>query len=195
MYSLSSDLELIQLYRKGNTQAFETLFYRYQEKIFSTISFLVKDTYAAEDIMQDVFCRIIDTIHAGKYNEEGKFLSWATCVAHNMCMDYFRKIKRKPTILTGDNMDFMQLIGATDTDRELPKKVENFSKIEDYINELPDDQRAVLVLKIYGNLKFHEIAALTGCSLNTALGRMRYAISGLRKKLQVPEKRVLAVRQ
>jgi RNA polymerase sigma-70 factor (ECF subfamily) len=177
-----TDHELIQLFIKGNTQAFETLVLRHKDKMYTSILFLVKDKYLAEDIFQDVFIRVIDTVRGGRYTEEGKFLPWAMRIAHNLCVDHFRKVKRTPTIKTGDDTDIFELLNFTEEsaeDRMIKKQ--SHSRVRDMLDQLPEDQREVIILRHYADMSFKEIATLTDCSINTALGRMRYGLINLRK--------------
>ena len=177
-----TDHELIQLFIKGDTQAFETLVLRHKDKMYSSILFLVKDKYLAEDIFQDVFIRVIDTVRGGRYTEEGKFLPWAMRIAHNLCVDHFRKVKRTPTIKTGDDTDIFELLNFTEEsaeDRMIKKQ--SHSRVRDMLDQLPEDQREVIILRHYADMSFKEIANLTDCSINTALGRMRYGLINLRK--------------
>jgi len=177
-----TDNELIQLFIKGDTQAFETLVLRHKDKMYTSILFLVKDKYLAEDIFQDVFIRVIDTVRGGRYTEEGKFLPWAMRIAHNLCVDHFRKVKRTPTIKTGDDTDIFELLNFTEEsaeDRMIKKQ--SHSRVRDMLDQLPEDQREVIILRHYADMSFKEIANLTDCSINTALGRMRYGLINLRK--------------
>jgi RNA polymerase sigma-70 factor (ECF subfamily) len=177
-----TDHELIQLFIKGDTQAFETLVLRHKDKMYTSILFLVKDKYLAEDIFQDVFIRVIDTVRGGRYTEEGKFLPWAMRIAHNLCVDHFRKVKRTPTIKTGDDTDIFELLNFTEEsaeDRMIKKQ--SHSRVRDMLDQLPEDQREVIILRHYADMSFKEIANLTDCSINTALGRMRYGLINLRK--------------
>ena len=179
-----TDQEIINMYVNGDTNALSTLVMRYKDKIFTSIYLLVKDKYLAEDIFQDVFIRIIDTIRGGRYSDEGKFLPWAMRIAHNMCVDHFRKIKRNPTIKTSDDKDIFDVLnfseGGVDT-RIMNEQTSD--KVRRMIDMLPEDQREVIILRHYADLSFKEIAALSDCSINTALGRMRYGLLNLRKML------------
>ena len=179
-----TDQEIINMYVDGDTNALSTLVMRYKDKIFTSIYLLVKDKYLAEDIFQDVFIRIIDTIRGGRYSDEGKFLPWAMRIAHNMCVDHFRKIKRNPTIKTSDDKDIFDVLnfseGGVDT-RMMNEQTSD--KVRRMIDMLPEDQREVIILRHYADLSFKEIAQLSDCSINTALGRMRYGLLNLRKML------------
>ncbi|ANE50472.1 RNA polymerase sigma factor [Flavisolibacter tropicus] len=179
-----SDHELIQSFVLGNTGAFECLVLRHKDKLYTSIHFLVKDKYLAEDIFQDVFIRVIDTVRGGRYTEEGKFLPWAMRIAHNLCVDHFRKVKRTPTIKTGDDTDIFEILNFTEESPEekLIKK-QSHNRVRDMLDLLPEDQREVIILRHYADLSFKEIAEMTHCSINTALGRMRYGLINLRKMM------------
>ena len=179
-----TDHELIQSFVQGNTGAFECLVLRHKDKLYTSIHFLVKDKYLAEDIFQDVFIRVIDTVRGGRYTEEGKFLPWAMRIAHNLCVDHFRKVKRTPTIKTGDDTDIFEILNFTEESPEekLIKK-QSHNRVKDMLDLLPEDQREVIILRHYADLSFKEIAAMTNCSINTALGRMRYGLINLRKMM------------
>jgi RNA polymerase sigma-70 factor (ECF subfamily) len=186
MYSYSdyADLQLIQAYRDGELLAIEELVCRYKDRIYSSILFLVKDKYLAEDIFQDVFYKIIDTINGNRYNEEGKFLSWAMRIAHNLCVDHFRRVKRSPAIRTTDGQDVFEWISVTDEGPERAMmKHQSYDRVRRMLDLLPLEQKEVIVLRHYGDLSFKEIADLTNCSINTALGRMRYGLINLRKMM------------
>ncbi|HNJ59415.1 MAG TPA: sigma-70 family RNA polymerase sigma factor, partial [Chitinophagaceae bacterium] len=136
----------------------------------------------AEDLFQDVFIKVIDTLRNNKYSEEGKFLPWALRISHNLCVDYFRKVKRTPTIKTSDDRDIFETINVVEESSET-KLIANQShdRVRKMIDMLPDEQREVLVLRHFADLSFKEIADITNCSINTALGRMRYGLINLRK--------------
>jgi RNA polymerase sigma factor (sigma-70 family) len=179
-----SDQELISLFTSGNVNALETLVLRHKDKLYTSIHFLVKDKYLAEDIFQDVFIRIIDTVRSGRYTDEGKFLPWAMRIAHNLCVDHFRKVKRQPTIKTGDDQDLFEVLNFTEPSAEDTMiRNQSHSRVRQLLDQLPADQREVIILRHYADLSFKEIAALTGCSINTALGRMRYGLINLRKMM------------
>ena len=165
-------------------QAIEELVYRYKDRIYSSILFLVKDKYLAEDIFQDVFYKIIDTINGNRYNEEGKFLSWAMRIAHNLCVDHFRRVKRAPSIRTTDGQDVFEWINfSEDGPDKTMMKQQSYDRVRRMLDLLPQEQKEVIVLRHYGDLSFKEIADLTNCSINTALGRMRYGLINLRKMM------------
>lgn len=184
LLSKLSDHELINSFNTGNVNAFEALVLRHKDKLYTSIFFLVKDKYLAEDIFQDVFIRIIDTIKSGRYTEEGKFLPWAMRIAHNLCVDYFRKVKRTPTIKNSDDQDIFEVLNFTEDSAEdkLIKK-QSHNRVKDMLDQLPEDQREVIILRHYADMSFKEIAEVTDCSINTALGRMRYGLINLRKMM------------
>lgn len=178
-----SDIQLIRCFQdNGDLQSLETLINRYKDKVYSSILFFVKDSHLAEDLFQDVFIKIIDTLKNKRYTEEGKFLPWALRIAHNLCVDYFRKVKRTPTIKTGDNKDIFEVINVYEESAE-QKMIQHQShdRVRRLLDLLPDEQREIIVLRHYANLSFKEIAQITNCSINTALGRMRYGLINLRK--------------
>ncbi len=181
---LLSDYELIESFQQGNARAFDTLIDRYQEKIYNTILFMVKDSYLAEDLIQEIFIKIIDNIKQKKYAEEGKFLPWALRISHNFCIDHFRKVKRTPTIKTSDDQDIFEVIKFSDhaADYKMTRS-QTHKNIQDLVDLLPEEQREIIVLRHYANLSFKEIAQMTNCSINTALGRMRYGLINLRKMM------------
>jgi len=179
-----TDNELIQSFQEGNTRAFDALLDRHQERIYNTILFMVKDSYLAEDLIQEIFIKIIDNLKQRKYNEEGKFLPWALRISHNFCVDHFRKVKRTPTIKTSDDQDLFEVINHSDhsADYKMTRK-QTHQNIQQLVDLLPEEQREIIVLRHYANLSFKEIAEITNCSINTALGRMRYGLINLRKMM------------
>ena len=180
----STDLQLIRLFQAGNGMALEVLVNRYKDKIYTSILFLVKDKYVAEDLFQDVFIKIIDTIRNNRYTDEGKFLSWAMRISHNLCVDHFRKVKRSPSIKTSDDRDIFELIDSSDSRADVKMmQQQSHEKVSRLLDMLPAEQREVIVLRHYADLSFKEISQMTNCSINTALGRMRYGLINLRKML------------
>jgi RNA polymerase sigma factor (sigma-70 family) len=182
--STLTDQELVRSYMNGDSNAMNVLVERYKDKIFTSIYLLVKDKYLAEDIFQDVFIRIIDTLKGGRYTDEGKFLPWAMRIAHNMCVDHFRKVKRSPSIKTSDDHDIFEVLNFSEAgaDQKIMAN-QSHDKIRRMVDLLPEDQREVIILRNYADLSFKEIADLTNCSINTALGRMRYGLINLRKMM------------
>ena len=177
-----TDQQLVHLYVDGNSDALSTLVDRYKDRIYTSIYLLVKDKYMAEDLFQDVFIRIIDTLKGGRYTDEGKFLPWALRIAHNMCVDHFRKIKRSPSIKTSDDRDIFEVLNFSEPSAESRMmQTQSHERVRKMIDLLPEDQREVIILRHYADLSFKEIADLTKCSINTALGRMRYGLINMRR--------------
>lgn len=180
-----SDSQLVSLYKNGSEEAFEQLLNRHKSRVFTTIYLIVKDKYVAEDLLQEVFIKAIRTIKEGRYNEEGKFLPWILRIAHNLAIDNFRKDKRYPMIVMEDGSPvFNTMEFAEGSFESVQIKQETHVKLRQLISELPDAQREVLVMRHYMEMSFQEIAESTGVSINTALGRMRYALINLRKKMK-----------
>lgn len=180
----ATDTQLVHSFQQGNGQALEVLVNRYKDRIYSSILFMVKDKYLAEDMFQDVFIKVIDTIRANRYTEEGKFLPWALRIAHNICIDHFRKLKRTPAIKTSDDQDIFEVLNVNEASPEASMmQSQSHESIQCLLNLLPDEQREVIVLRHYADLSFKEIAELTNCSINTALGRMRYGLINIRKMM------------
>ena len=186
MKSLSNltDQQLINAYIDGNSNALGTIINRYKEKIYSSIYLLVRDKYLAEDLFQDLFIRVIDTIKGGRYKDEGKFLQWSMRIAHNMCLDHFRKVKRTPSIKTSDDHDIFEGLNfnAPGADQKVIQG-ETHETVRRMLDQLPAEQREVIIMRHYADLSFKEIAEVTNCSINTALGRMRYGLINLRKMM------------
>ncbi|PZX54597.1 RNA polymerase sigma-70 factor (ECF subfamily) [Algoriphagus ratkowskyi] len=179
------DSELIAQYRNGSDAAFDLLVDRYQSKMYTTIFLIVKDQKVAEDLLQDVFMKVVKTLNSDKYNEEGKFQPWVMRIAHNLAIDYFRKAKRYPTILMEDGSNiFNSLKFAEENVEDRQVRDENIELVKRLIEELPEAQKQVLIMRHYLDMSFQEIADQTGVSINTALGRMRYALIHLRKKMK-----------
>ena len=185
---LLNDLELVQLYIGGNESALSILLERHKRKIFTSIVMVVKDKQLAEDIFQDTFYKVIITLKKGQYNEEGKFLPWVIRIARNLIIDHFRRAKKMPPVPVyvnedGEEISVFNLLASTDNP-ENDEAVTKFRKsIRNLINELPDDQREVVLMRIYYDMSFKEISEFTNVSINTALGRMRYALFNLRKMI------------
>lgn len=180
-----TDQELIHLYANGDEDGLKILIDRYKSKIYTSIYMRVKDEFIAEDIFQETFIKVINTIKSGGYNEEGKFLPWVIRIAYNMVIDYFRKEKRSPTVVNSDGYDIFEVMNFTDDDAEhkmLRKQTDvDLKKI---IQLLPDDQKEVLIMRHFCDMSFKDIADVTNVSINTALGRMRYALSNLRRLIE-----------
>jgi len=179
---LITDATLVSNYIQGEEFALETLITRHKQRIYSFIYSKVYDRDIAEDIFQDTFIKVIRTLKKGKYNEEGKFLPWVMRISHNLVIDHFRKNSRMPKFSnTGDFNIFSVLSdNALDAEKSLIKsQVE--SDVRKVIDELPEDQKEVLMMRMYYDMSFKEISEKTGVSINTALGRMRYALINMRK--------------
>jgi len=183
-----NDQELVHLYICGEEAGLEELIKRHKSKVYTSIFLLVKDSYLAEDIFQDTFIKVIGTLKAGKYNEEGKFLPWVIRIAHNLVIDHFRKEKRAPMITTGDGFDIFDVLKFYDESMEdRLVRQQTHKDLKTLIHLLPCEQKEVLIMRHYCNLSFKEIAEVTNVSINTALGRMRYALNNLRKMMQEKE--------
>jgi RNA polymerase sigma-70 factor (ECF subfamily) len=179
-----SDSQLVSLYQTGNEEAFDMLLHRHKSRIYTAIYMIVKDRYEAEDLLQDTFIKAVNTIKGGRYNEEGKFLPWISRIAHNLAIDRFRRNKRYPEVVLEDGsriFDSMQFSEESYEAKQLLRDTR--SRIRDLIKELPAEQKEVLIMRHYLEMSFQEIADRTGVSINTALGRMRYALINLRKKM------------
>lgn len=183
-----TDEQLIKLYIAGENNALAAIITRHKNKIFTSIYLLVKDKHHAEDIFQNLFIRVIDTIKAGRYKEEGKFIQWVMCIAHNMSIDHFRLLKRMPTIKPNDEKDvFDDLHFAVDGVDKKMALDETSDKVKKLLDLLPEEQREVIILRHYANLSFKEISELTNSSINTSLGRMRYGLLNMRKIIKENE--------
>jgi RNA polymerase sigma factor (sigma-70 family) len=180
-----TDEQLIKLFNDGEASAMEILVNRHKDRIFTSIYLLVKDKYLAEDIFQDLFIKIIETFRAGKYKEENKFAQWAMRIGHNLCVDHFRRIKNKPVIRTSDGADIFDILNFDEPNAEDKiMKMQSSERIMKLVCKLPEDQREIIILRHFADLKFREISKILDCSVNTALGRMRYALSNLRKLIE-----------
>lgn len=183
-----NDHQLIALYLEGNELAFEELLNRHKAKIFTSIYLFVKDQDLADDIFQEVFIKIIDTLRKGKYNHEGKFVQWALRISYNLCVDYFRKNKRRPTMSSTDEFNIFDVIGQADDNIEDSMiKNQTHERIKMLVDKLPAEQREVIILRHYADMSFKEISQLTKVSINTALGRMRYALINIRRMIEEKE--------
>jgi len=181
-----SDKELIGKYLDGNQASLEKLIHRHKNKVFAYILMVVKDKQLADDIFQDTFIKVINTIRAGSYKEEGKFIQWVMRIAHNLIIDYFRKSKRIPVIdNNSEDFDIFDTIKFTDNsieDRIITEQIHQ--DVRKLINFLPAEQKEVLFMRHYSEMSFKDIAEQTDVSINTALGRMRYALINLRKLIE-----------
>lgn len=179
---LITDAVLVRQYIEGDERALSTLISRHQQKIYSFIYSKVYDRDVTDDVFQDTFIKVIKTLKLGKYNEEGKFLPWVMRISHNLVIDYFRKNKRIPKFDNSGEFSIFSVLGdpALNAEKQLIKdQVE--CDLRRLIEELPDDQKEVLYMRMYRDMSFKEISDNTGVSINTALGRMRYALINLRK--------------
>ncbi|MDA8947656.1 sigma-70 family RNA polymerase sigma factor [Flavobacteriaceae bacterium] len=176
------DSLLVQQYLSGSEIALERLINRHQARIFNFINSKVQDRDTAEDIFQDTFIKVIRTLKGGQYNEEGKFLPWTMRIAHNLVIDFFRKNSRMPKVKNTEDFDIFQFISDNSPNVEHGMVQDQVVKdLQKLVQELPEDQKEVLIMRLYRDMSFKEIAENTNVSINTALGRMRYAIINLRK--------------
>lgn len=183
---IKSDRELVENYRNGDLASFELLVSRYQAQVYSYIMTLVKDRQLADDVFQDTFVKIIRTIKAGVYKDEGKFVQFAMRISHNLVIDHFRKENRIPTVESSSE-DYNYIDNAPISDPSVEQSMINeqiHSDLRKMIEYLPVEQREVLRMRIYDDMSFKEIADITNVSINTALGRMRYALINLRKMME-----------
>ncbi len=181
-YSKCTDQELVVLYISGKDLAFEQLMARHKNRVYTKIYLMVKDREITEDIFQDCFIKVINTLRKGKYNDEGKFLPWVLRIAHNLVIDYFRKGKKMPTVRSDENYDVFSTIKHDDLHVEDQiVKDQIMGDVKKLIKELPQDQKEVVLMRIYYKMSFKEISVTLDISINTALGRMRYALINLRK--------------
>jgi RNA polymerase sigma-70 factor (ECF subfamily) len=184
-YTTANDAFLVKSYIEGDEQSLSTLINRHQQRIYSFIFSKVFDKDIAEDIFQDTFIKVIRTLKRGKYNEEGKFLPWVMRIAHNLVIDHFRKNKRMPKFENSGDFNIFSVLCDSDLNAEkqiIKDQIE--ADVQELIKELPEDQLEVLVMRIYKDMSFKEISERTGVSINTALGRMRYALINLRKVIE-----------
>jgi len=180
-----SDQDLIHNYLAGDDKSFEILLNRHKNKIYTQIYLFVKDHDLAEDIFQEVFIKIIDTLRKGKYNHEGKFLQWAMRISYNLCVDHFRRSKRRTKVSPSETFDIFDVLEVKDDNMETTMiKSQTYTKVRELVDMLPAEQREVVILRHYADMSFKEIAALTRVSINTALGRMRYALINIRKMIE-----------
>ena len=179
-----NDSELVRLFLNGSEEGFEVLVERYQSRIFTSIHLIVKDRYIAEDLRQETFIKALNTLKAGRYNDEGKFQPWIMRIAHNLAIDHFRKAKRFPCIVMEDGSNVFNTLEFSEAPYEtIQAQMDTKAKLRSFIQELPEAQREVLVMRHYMEMSFQDIAESTGVSINTALGRMRYALINLRKQM------------
>ena len=181
-----SDYELIQRFIKGEQFCFEQLIHRHKNKVFAYISLFIRDQALAEDLFQDTFMKVIQSVKAGKYQDNGKFISWVMRIAHNLIIDHFRRIKQMNTISNDDYesdlFNSKKFADSTIEDDMIKRQIQK--DVRTMISLLPEDQREVVILRHYSGLSFKEIAEITDVSINTALGRMRYALINMRKIME-----------
>lgn len=178
-----SDEQLVKNYANGDSDAFDTLLARYQQKIYSYILFLVHDDEVADDLFQETFMKAIVTIRQGRYVESGRFSAWLTRIAHNLVIDKYRQ-DRNSNVISNDASDADLFNDASLSDITVEMKMiteQSLTDVGRLLKELPDNQKEVLYMRFYQDLSFKEIADATGVSINTALGRMRYGLINLRK--------------
>ena len=180
-----ADSVLVNNYIHGNEKSLEILIIRHKQRIFGFILSKVLDREIAEDIFQDTFIKVINTLKRRAYNEEGKFLPWVMRIAHNLIIDHFRRNKRIPKFNNTDEFDIFTVISddVLNVEKQLIKN-QILEDVRDLISELPVDQKEVLLMRMYKDMSFKEIAENTDVSINTALGRMRYALIILRKLIE-----------
>ena len=186
MNKMISDYELIQRFIKGEQSCFEQLIHRHKNKVFAYISLYIRDHALAEDLFQDTFVKVIQSVKTGKYYDNGKFLSWVMRIAHHLIIDHFRRVKQMNTISNDDYesdiFNSRKLADATVEDDMIRRQIQK--DVRKMISLLPEDQREVVILRHYAGLSFKEIAEITDVSINTALGRMRYALINMRKLME-----------
>jgi RNA polymerase sigma factor (sigma-70 family) len=178
----AQDAVLVRQYLHGDEKGLEILITRHKQRIYSFIFSKVMDRDITEDIFQDTFIKVIRTLKKGKYNEEGKFLPWVMRIAHNLVIDHFRRNKRMPKFQSRNDFDIFDVISDGEESKEYEMITSQVHEdVRRLVEELPNDQKQVLIMRIFKEMSFKEIAQSTGVSINTALGRMRYALINLRK--------------
>ena len=180
-----TDSTLVSNYIKGNEASLAILIKRHKQRLYSFIYSKVKDRDITEDVFQDTFIKVIRTLKKGNYNEEGKFLPWVMRIAHNLVIDHFRKSNRMPTFKNTDEFDIFSVLGDGNLNAEKQIIQEQiYDNVRELVKELPEEQKEVLVMRMYKDMSFKEISENTGVSINTALGRMRYALINMRKLIE-----------
>ncbi|MGA1976765.1 MAG: sigma-70 family RNA polymerase sigma factor [Bacteroidales bacterium] len=186
MNKMISDYELIQRFINGEQSCFNQLIHRHKNKVYAYISLYIRDQALAEDLFQDTFLKVIQSVKTGKYQDNGKFISWVMRIAHNLIIDHFRRIKQMNTVSNDDYesdiFNSKKLSDSTIEDNLIRKQIQK--DVRKMITYLPEDQREVVILRHYAGLSFKEIAEITDVSINTALGRMRYALINMRKLME-----------
>ena len=179
-----ADEQLVRLYLGGDNNAFDTLLNKYESKVYTHIFHLVKNRELANDMLQDVFMRVIEKLHNGKYVEDGKFSAWVMCLAHNLVLDYFRKEVKHKMVYEDEHTDIFNTSNTSVTDNRETELIslQNNSDLKVLINNLPEKQKEIVIMRYYYDLSFKDIANTLGISINTALGRVRYALINMRKQ-------------
>lgn len=184
------DNELVQLYINGNEESLAVLLHRHKRRIYSSILLVVRDKALAEDLFQDTFFKVIQTLKRNQYSEEGKFLPWVLRIARNLIIDHFRKNKKLPTVPVyvnedGEEVDVFSTIASDDDGFKSAQELTGFKrKIRKLVNNLPDEQKEVVIMRMYYDMSFKEISDFCNVSINTSLGRMRYALINLKKMIE-----------
>jgi RNA polymerase sigma factor (sigma-70 family) len=185
---VATDQDYIDSYLAGNHSSLEKLIQRHKKRVYSYILMVVRDQHLAEDIFQDTFIKVINTLRSGNYKEEGKFIQWVMRIAHNLIIDHFRKNRRIPTVDNDDDFDIFDTLKVYDSNVEDRMVVDQIHHdVRALIEFLPPEQREVVMLRHYSDMSFKDIAEETNVSINTALGRMRYALINLRKLIEQKE--------
>ncbi|HOO98497.1 MAG TPA: sigma-70 family RNA polymerase sigma factor [Bacteroidales bacterium] len=186
MSKMITDYELIEKFIKGDESCFDQIIRRHKNKVFAYISLYIRDQALAEDLFQDTFMKVIQSVRSGKYQDNGKFVSWVMRIAHNLIIDHFRRLKQINTVSNDDYesdlLNSKKLAEANVEDEMIRRQIQK--DVRKMISSLPDDQREVVILRHYSGLSFREIAEITDVSINTALGRMRYALINMRKMME-----------
>ncbi|MDG1452753.1 MAG: sigma-70 family RNA polymerase sigma factor [Polaribacter sp.] len=179
------DSTLVSQYIQGKESSLEILIKRHQQRLYRFIYSKVQDKDVTEDVFQDTFIKVIRTLKKGNYNEEGKFLPWVMRIAHNLVIDYFRKSKRMPSFKNSDDFDIFSILsdGSLNVEKKMIQE-QIYSDVRELVYELPEEQKEVLIMRMYRDMSCKEISENTGVSINTALGRMRYALINLRKLIE-----------
>jgi RNA polymerase sigma-70 factor (ECF subfamily) len=180
-----TDQQLVSSFLGGDESTLQELILRHERRVFTSIYLLVKDKDLANDLFQETFIKVINTLRSGHYNEEGKFISWVLRIAHNLVIDHFRSLKRMPMVYDTEEYSVFDTLPLTDSNAEdklMDDQVKN--QVRQLIEELPYDQREVVIMRHFANMSFKEIAECTHVSINTSLGRMRYALINLRKLIK-----------
>lgn len=177
-----TDFELVQAYQDGEQQVFQILLERHKQRVFNYILSLVKDKALADDIFQDTFIKVVNTLRSGTYHDEGKFIQWVMRIAHNLVIDYVRKNQKVHLMHACEDYDIFDVLNSPERNKEDELiRQQIYKDIRFLIKQLPKEQRRVLVMRHYADMSFKEIADKTGVSINTALGRMRYALINMRR--------------